>query len=223
MNQALVATAEIMKDFKRKNNLDITSLVVVHDGDADYMNQYFVEVEKDGKVCKGYNWFQFYEKNFLLRDKVNKFERKLSPNHDTMSHVFYDWFRKTTDSRIFGFFIVDGGRGSMKSAVYNRYCLEDGKLLFDLVPTLGRDQVEEKLKQLLKKFKDEKYLASKTPGFDNFFLIQGGNDLTTDDEDGIEVEGKFSAKKLATAFAKYNKKRSVNRVLVSRFIQGIAA
>jgi hypothetical protein len=61
------------------------------------------------------------------------------------------------------------------------------------------------------------------PGYENFFFISGGEELTTDDEVGIEVEGKFTAKKLASAFAKYNKKRAVNRVLVSRFIQGIAA
>jgi len=88
---------------------------------------------------------------------------------------------------------------------------------------IGREAAEELVKKTLKQFKDEKFLTSKLPGYENFFFISGGQELTTDDENGIEVEGKFSARKLATAFAKYNKKRAVNRVLVSRFIQGIAA
>jgi hypothetical protein len=53
-------------------------------------------------------------------------------------------------------------------------------------------------------------------------LIAGGNELSTEDEE-IEIEGKMTTKKLVTAFAKYNKKKAVNRVLVSKFIQGIAA
>jgi hypothetical protein len=34
---------------------------------------------------------------------------------------------------------------------------------------------------------------------------------------------KLNTKKLASAFAKMNKKKTVNRVLVSKFIEGIAA
>jgi hypothetical protein len=52
--------------------------------------------------------------------------------------------------------------------------------------------------------------------------VAGGSDLNIDNEE-IEVEGKVTASKLKNAFMKYNKKRLVNRVLVSRFIQGIAA
>jgi hypothetical protein len=39
----------------------------------------------------------------------------------------------------------------------------------------------------------------------------------------IEVDGKLTASKLKNAFMKFNKGKQINRVLVSKFIQGIAA
>jgi hypothetical protein len=52
-------------------------------------------------------------------------------------------------------------------------------------------------------------------------MIPGGRALAVEHEE-LEVEGKFTAKKLQTAFLKVAKAKQVNRVLVSRFIEGIA-
>jgi hypothetical protein len=83
-------------------------------------------------------------------------------------------------------------------------------------------RIDEEVNTLAKKLKTEKFLACKTLGYNDFFIVAGGSDLNIDNEE-IEVEGKVTASKLKNAFMKYNKKRLVNRVLVSRFIQGIAA
>ena len=229
MTQAIVATAEIMQNFKRNHNLDICSLVIVHDGDADWMNNYWVEVErvnsetKQPEKAKGVNFYETHSKVYMMRDRQNKFEIKIAnPQYDIPTNVL-KWFNKVTGARIFGFFIIAPGRGEMKYALKNRYLNHESKDIWKIQSELGREAADEYFKQLMRKIKDEKFLTSKIPGYENFFFISGGEELTTDDEDGIEVEGKFTAKKLATAFAKYNKKRAVNRVLVSRFIQGIAA
>jgi hypothetical protein len=76
--------------------------------------------------------------------------------------------------------------------------------------------------RLVKEFKSEKFLISHRPGYDAFYLVSGGSDLVTETEE-IEVEGKFTTNKLKNAFMKFNKKKAINRVLVSKFIQGIAA
>jgi hypothetical protein len=52
-------------------------------------------------------------------------------------------------------------------------------------------------------------------------MILGGQELATEEEE-FEIEGKVTARSLKTAFAKFNKQKQINRVLVSRFIQGIA-
>ena len=76
-------------------------------------------------------------------------------------------------------------------------------------------------KTLIKKFKEEKFLISNTKGYDSFYLIAGGSDLQTEEEE-LEITGSVTSHKLKTAFMKMAKKKQVNRVLVSKFIQGMA-
>jgi hypothetical protein len=226
MTQAIVAVAEIMKTFKRTNNLDICSLVVIHDGDADGLNSYFIEKDRLNsrtnllEKVKSTVWYT-YEKVYMMRDRQNKFEVKISGSSDIPAQIL-KWFNKVTGARVFGFFII-AGRGEAKYVISNRYKNELGKDFYEIQNEMGREYAEQYRKKVLKEFKEEKFISCKLPGYEKFFYIHGGTELTTEDEDGIEVEGKFSARKLATAFAKYNKKRAVNRVLISRFIQGIAA
>jgi hypothetical protein len=116
--------------------------------------------------------------------------------------------------------LCEGYRGAAKHAIENRFYVND----VPLADIRFKDWMfyKETLAKKQKELRSEKFLVSKSPGFESFFLISGGKDLETDEE-GIEVEGKLTTKKLVTAFAKFNKKKSVNRVLVSKFIQGIAA
>jgi hypothetical protein len=227
MSQAIIATAEIMKNFKKVNNLDICSLVIIHDGDADNTNTYWVEEEILNRSTglmekvKKLNAYWSNDHVFMMRDRQNKFEIKICVSSQDVSKNLLLWFQKVTGARVFGFFIVPSRE--TKYIASNRYLYNDSKDYWQLAQEIGPEAADEVRKQTIKKFKSEKYLSCKLPGYENFFFISGGEDLTTDDEVGIEVEGKFSARKLATAFAKYNKKRAVNRVLVSRFIQGIAA
>jgi hypothetical protein len=64
-------------------------------------------------------------------------------------------------------------------------------------------------------------LISNTKGYNSFYLIAGGSDLETEEEQ-IEIDGKITSGKLKNAFMKMSKKKQVNRVLVSKFIQGMA-
>jgi hypothetical protein len=69
--------------------------------------------------------------------------------------------------------------------------------------------------------KQDKFLQSYNFGYDAFFIMPGGSDLNIEDEE-LSITGNFTTNKLKTAFMKMNKKRQVNRVMVSRFIDGIA-
>jgi len=132
---------------------------------------------------------------------------------------------------VFGFFLVPEGRPSwVRGTINNRYVLEDGSTYSQKFQEAQRSvnrweeqqKIEAKVKEIAKTFKQEKFLVSHTPGFNSFFLVSGGDDLKTENEE-LEIEGKMTANKLKTAFMKLNKKKKINRVLVSKFIQGIAA
>jgi len=226
LTQALVATAEIMYKFRKDNNLDLTSLVIVHDGDADWCNSVLAEKEcrdYEGKIVKRKYGEQLdtYNTNIIVMDKINKLEFKYSTyERSGMNDIILDWFRKVTNSKIFGFFLTASSYQG-KSAIYRYYCDKDTKNL-DELRFKDYYKHDELKKKLYKQFKTEKFVQSFNKGYDSFFIIAGGEDLVTENEE-IEIDGTVTASKLKTAFMKYNKKKAINRVLVSRFITGIAA
>lgn len=232
LTQAIIATADIMKTFKVTNNLDMTSLVIVHDGDSDYTRYYNQEHDIDGKKYIAARGIDFRNNNVFIRDNVHKFEKKIDfKTNDEMMIVALEWFKKVTGSKVFGFFLVPEGRPSwVRGTINNRYVLEDGSTYSQKFQEAQRSvnrweeqqKIEAKVKEIAKTFKQEKFLVSHTPGFNSFFLVSGGDGLKTENEE-LEVEGKMTANKLKNAFMKLNKKKKINRVLVSKFIQGIAA
>ena len=232
--QAVYAVGTILENFRQTNNLDLTSLVIVHDGDSDSSAYYNVENEhkdSDGQIKKYVHSYGFDMRqcNVVVRDRKNKFEyaMKLDNNKNYSYHTneellrsALEWIRVVGKSKVFGFFILASRASHAKGAIRNRYHFEDGTTLEDM---RRNNQVGayEKEKELIKKFKQEKFLISSTTGYNSFYLIAGGSELQTEEEE-IEIDGKVTSHKLKTAFMKMAKKKQVNRVLVSKFIQGMA-
>jgi hypothetical protein len=228
LTQAVVATAKLMKDFKTKNNLDMTSLVIVHDGDADYTSGYlkmeeYIDFQTEKKINRLRNKsFYTSNQNVILRDRKHKYETKLMAGKDNLIYDVLTWFQKTTGSKVFGFFLTGSTGSPMRSAIYNRYFFEDGSD-FPTLRSKSYVDYDTKIKELVKQFKKEKFLITKPKGYSQFYLVAGGSELKTENDEIEDIEGKVTASKLKNAFMKFNKKKAVNRVLVSQFIQGIAA
>lgn len=222
LTQAVYATGQIMRDLRKQYNLDLTSLVIVHDGDSDSIGDYLVPQtfknnlgETENKMVSRHYSTRF--QNVILRDNEFKYERKIvdTESFDDSLITALDWFSKTTNSKVFGFFITSDQVRSIKSSISYRYVGKDGK-------PLNRKNDDGKSSELFKKIREEKFLVSHNPGYDSFYLILGGDELKTENEE-LEIEGKVTTGKLKNAFMKMNKRKAINRVLVSRFIQGMAA
>ena len=232
--QAVFAIGSILNNFRTTNNLDLTSLVIVHDGDADNASSHFIEVERknfDGVVEKNI-WsysFDIRSYNVVIRDRKNKFEHALCPDKNKI-YSFYtneellrsalEWIRVVGKTKVFGFFILATRPGQVKNAIRGRYCFEDGTTIEEMRKS-NMNKAYDTEKELIRKFKQEKFLISNTKGYNSFYLIAGGSDLQTENEE-IEIDGKVTSGKLKSAFMKMTKKKQVNRVLVSKFIQQMA-
>lgn len=226
LTQAVVAVAEIMKDFKRKNNLDLTSLIIVHDGDADWTRDYNKEAEykdESGNIGKKIvaSAIQPYVKNVIVCDKENKYQFKLTSERTSMNDNVLQWFQKTTGSKVFGFYLAQS-KNHARNAIDSYYVDEDGCSVDNIISKQGYDQSRLVLSGLVKKFQVQKFIESKTKGYNSFFIVSGGENLKTEDDE-LEIQGNVTTNKLKTAFMKMNKKKAINRVLVSKFIAGIAA
>jgi hypothetical protein len=232
--QAVFAVGSILNNFRTTNNLDITSLVIVHDGDADNSSYHNVEVERKNinnvteKFVYGYS-FDMSKYNVILRDRKNKFEYAFTPSGKKSDDYYtngellrsaLEWIRVVGKTKVFGFFILPTKTSYAKSAIRSRYYFEDGSTI-EQIRKANAAKAYETETSLIKKFKEQKFLISNTKGYDSFYLIAGGADLQTEEEE-IEINGVVTSHKLKTAFMKMAKKKQVNRVLVSKFIQGMA-
>jgi len=228
LNQAIVAVAEVMKDFRKKNNLDITNLVIVHDGDSDRLSHIFKKTVNPytNKEFMDSRYVNLTNENLIFVDRKYHFQMKFELDvydseayNEKLLHVILEWFKKTTKSDVIGFFITDGKRSHTLDAIRRRYISADGKR-FDRHRS---DPVEELIvKQKYELLKSEKFIESHNDGYKSFYIVSGGGDLQIEDDE-LQIEGKITNNKLKNAFSKMNKKKQINRVLVSRFIQNIAA
>ena len=213
MTEALIACQPLITEFKTVNNLDIVNLCVVHDGDADDITSFVANGASYNR-----NYFNPNYQNVFLCDKKNKLQQEVVVKEDGVRIAIGNWLTKTTGVKIIGFYLAPNS--AMKGAVRRR--------LFN--PELNELRKDERAKwyelkeaysKYIKILRKEKFLESKNPGYESFFLLPGGNELDMDDED-FEAPSKVTTASLTKAFSKYTKNRQVNRVLVSRFIGMIA-
>ena len=237
--QAMIALEPITKQFRKVNNLDLVNLVVVHDGDADNTSRVNVERdphewEKQGEKIIRPTSFNSSRENVFIKDYESKLQVKIEPSilngfyDESFRIAIFDWFRAKTGAKIFGFFIAGQGR-ELRQALVHRYVNKDGKSISEILKEkyssthmMISPERSDIIKDIVAKMKSEKFIQSYNKGYEAFFIMPGGSDLQIEDEE-LVVTGAVTANKLKTAFMRMNKKKAVNRVMVSRFIDGIAA
>ena len=76
--------------------------------------------------------------------------------------------------------------------------------------------------ELVKKINKEKYLAVESAGYDEYYILPGGNSLEVENDGlGDELIGASKAK-LKTAFGKSMKSKIESRALLNRFVKLVA-
>ena len=240
--QAMVALEEITQMFRKVNNLDLVNLVIVHDGDADRSDYVMKERDsygwenKPGQKTIRPEGFNPKSENVYIKDRDSKLQVKVEScindsyytTEEGLRIAIFDWYKAKTGAKIFGFFIAGGTGREMRGGITNKYINKDGKTIREQVYAGNVNaryyqlDKSEYVKALVKKLQSEKFLQSYNKGYDSFFIMPGGNELQIEDDE-LVVTGVVTASKLKTAFMKMNKKKAVSRVMVSRFIDGIAA
>lgn len=212
LTEALIASQQVINEFRTLNNLDIVNLCVVHDGDADDICSYYTESNR--------NWFRPQFQNVILCDNKNKLQVQVPESDDGVRIAICDWLSKTTDVKIIGFYIAP--ENHLKGALRRRLFTDEINEILNQKRTYERDrELGDALTKYAKQLRKEKYLESKNQGYESFFILPGGSDLSVGDDD-FEAPEKITQATLSKAFGKFTKAKQVNRVLVSRFIGMIA-
>ncbi len=162
---------------------------------------FLTDGDGDNNVNISSNRYGHY--NITVTDAATNVNTTVKYNDDDrnqMQQVLLELYKKATGSRVINFFIADYNAKWTAKRMYNH----------------GVD-FDQKWKNEWK----QKYFHTKnSAGFDDRFLIPGGNDLKIG-EDILDTDA-TDAKELRKAFAKFQNTKQGNRVLLTKMIQAVA-
>jgi len=204
LNEAIVSSIAIVKQFKDKYKLDVVNTVFLTDGEANDTNE-IVDKQRAGGTTHIGTTHSVLKSNVIIRDVNTMSEGKKPPNAD-LTVGLLNLLKSVTGVNVIGFFITPQARHA------KRYILgrieRSGTHITDF---------DEKFRS----FRKTKFFMLNNVGYDDYYIIPGGDDLEIK-EDEMEVNASSSRNELKSAFLKMQKSKSVNRVLLSRFIDKIA-
>ena len=221
LDNTLLMSFSVMRDFIKKNQVDVINSIFLTDGDSHSCNSYWKAPETDES---GYTTntgrFDYRDENVILRDPVSKKQIQIGDKSSNryrrggMTSTLVKFLREVFDINIVNFFLIPKmRRWDMMNHIEEMKSNEgDDSVTWD-----GDADV------LIKKFRKDKYLiAPEAKGFNEQYLILGGKNLEVAEEQ-LEVAEDASVAQLARAFKKFSSGKLEKRKLLSRFIDMVAA
>ena len=211
LNESIIAMMDYAPKFKKRTGVQKLNTIFLTDGEGDMLPGIWdAHDDYDGHMVT-----QRYGEENLIIDPVtnNQYEMecaRYSRVKEVTPLLLKALKARVSEMNVLGFFIA--GRG------------KQGRIdMYTWMDILGANAwtVTEKAKKAIKK--DGALVLPNTKGYDEFYLIQGGNQLSVDNDleldDGLVGASKA---KLKTAFGKASKKRTHSRVLLNKFTAKVA-
>ena len=208
LNESIIAMMDYAPKFKKRTGVQKLNTIFLTDGESDMLLGIWDSHDEHITM-------QRYGEENLIIDPVtnNQYEMKCSRYSrvkEATPLLLKALKARVSEMNVLGFFIA--GRG------------KKGRIdLYTWMDILGADKFAdaEKAKKVIKK--DGALVLSNTKGYDEFYVIQGGNQLAVDNN--LELDDDLvgaSKAKLKTAFSKASKQRTHSRVLLNKFTAKVA-
>ena len=201
LNQALIVSHHLVKEFKIKHQVEKMNFVVFSDGDANNTNAYHDSRLEDKKV-------QGYRKNgmtFIIDGKPCKIA---NGSGTKVTAGLIENISKRYNTNTIGFFMADNNR---------HWNSKLGQIAWD--SNLGWESLKADANKSYRKNKC--FIMNDTLGYNEFYLIKGGKALSTEDDE-FGVTSDQTKGQMANAFKKYSKSKKQNKVLMTTFGKAVA-
>lgn len=198
LNDAVISAIDITRQFRTQYKLDIVNTVFLTDGDSN----------DNGQAIKENNELYYYDKmngdcNVIVRHTETMAEGKKVPNGE-LTVALLELLKQVSGVNNIGFFIAPHyNRGTIMNRIYR-----SGRTVSNF---------DEKIKLA----KRNKFFMLNNVGYDDYYIIPGGKELDVP-EDIMVVESNAKKTDIKNAFLKMQKGKSLNRILLSRFVDKIA-
>lgn len=197
LNEALIRSHKLIKEFKIKNGIDKMNLVILSDGEANNIRvlkshkKSYVQTDNWGKTL-----IHIDNKPVMLKGRSSGGTQSLLENIQERYNVC-----------TLGFFIADGSWNYWRK-------VEDasGEYVYD----------SEDRKPYNREFNKNKCLTfNNTLGYNEFYIVKNGKNFATED-DGFDVADDASTGTIRSQFKKYSKSKKNNKSLLTNFGKAVA-
>jgi hypothetical protein len=215
LNSTLLVSFSIMREFQKKNMVDVINSIFLTDGDSHSSNTYWTE--------NGTNMehFDTRKQNVILRDPVSKKSILIDAKHDfrqssSMTEALVRFQREVFNINIVNFFLIDRMKKYDMQSHLEKQRISRGE-------DVNTYAEWEDVHLAMKEWRKNKYMiAPEMMGFNEQYLVQGGKSLEVE-ETILEVAEDATVAQMAKAFKKFSSGKLEKRKLLSRFINMVAA
>jgi len=206
LNEALIVTDYLIKDFKLQNRVDKMNLVIISDGDSNRSHMY---QDYDLKIER--SSYNKYGKATLLmnghRLELEGFGRGATQN--ILSHL-----SKKYNMTNIGFFIAEKN-WHFKSKLESAFSQKNPQVT-------SWDEEQGYMKECSKEYVRNKCVSiDDVFGYNEYYLLKKDKKMDTE-SDEFKAQEDATKGQLTSAFKRYSKSKSLNKVLLTKFGRSVA-
>jgi hypothetical protein len=216
LNEAIILATKVVPQFQRDTNVQIVNACFLTDGASHRLEGHFSIDPMNGREFIGDNYSR--SNTLFVRDKkTNKTievrSEKYNRQDNRITKALFMMLKNITNCNLVGFFVCEN-----KDFRYAYDCfLKDPEVI-----VTNFTQERDTFTEFKKAFMREKSVVAYHSGMDEMYILRGGKSLQIVDEQ-LDVPGSASKAQITTAFKKMTKGKLQNRVILTKFIDKIAA
>lgn len=199
LNQALIVSHHLVKKFKRKHGIEKMNFITFTDGDANRIAQYYGRNENVDTIYPDRH-------NAVIMVDGSRVKTRTGSRQVTKNLL--ENMKKRYGTNNIGFFMADDSNAWRQR-------------LWIVSEELGIYSEEYKSNANKEYRKNKCVNAQNVLGYSEYYLVKGGNNLATD-EDEFEVKEDASNANIRNAFKKFAKSKKQNKILMTKFGKAVA-
>lgn len=200
LDQTIVASMTIVKDFIAKHKIQKMNTIFLTDGCGHNMTNTVTTTDQGDLIVDD----EAYKDDLVVKGPSRKSYHYQSYDFNKSTKVMYDMLRDITGTSVVGFYIT-----SRNTANY-----------YDIANFMPRSRNYEDIETVKKNIRKDKVGTIVGNGYDELFIIPRKNLKITDEEANINPD--MTAAKMKSEFSKTLKTKKISRVLLNKFVERVA-